>query len=64
MNINDVVELLVDVPSERLKCGDIGVVVEIFNNLHLSYEIEFCNENGETITTVSLSETEIKKIVY
>ncbi|MED8813926.1 DUF4926 domain-containing protein [Escherichia marmotae] len=65
MIINDTVELLVDIPCKNLKIGSIGVIVELLNDKKGNlYEVEFCNQNGETLTTVALSEKQIKKYLH
>ncbi|GGX64956.1 DUF4926 domain-containing protein [Saccharospirillum salsuginis] len=53
-DINDVVKLKADLPNERLSKGMIGVVVAVFTSPELAYEVEFCNEQGETLTEIAL----------
>jgi hypothetical protein len=48
----DVVELLVDLPEHKLRVGDRGAVVACYPD-H-TYEIEFTNEDGETLATCPL----------
>ncbi|RXO32741.1 DUF4926 domain-containing protein [Salmonella enterica] len=61
-NINDVVEILIDIPHENIKSGSVGVIVELFDDqTDFFYEVEFCNSNGETLTTISLNEKYIRK---
>ncbi|GGA35384.1 DUF4926 domain-containing protein [Okeania sp. KiyG1] len=49
----DVVELLVNLPSEQQFIGDRGTIVECYNDG--KYEVEFSNEQGETLALCSLS---------
>lgn len=63
LDINDIVELLVDIPNENLKAGNIGVIVELLKYKKEDfYEIEFCDKNGETLTTVTLNKQQIRKL--
>lgn len=54
MNINDVVVLKVDIPQENLKKGMHGVIVSIFENPDIAYELEFCDDSGKTIAEIAL----------
>jgi hypothetical protein len=49
----DVVELLVNLPEHGLQVGAQGAIVEQYSDQ--SYEVEFTNGIGETITMVVLS---------
>lgn len=48
----DVVELLVDLPEHGLVMGAQGAIVVVYEN---AYEVEFTNEEGETIALVPLT---------
>jgi hypothetical protein len=61
--INDLVKLIHNMPSESLTEGTVGVVVAEFSNPDEAYEVEFCNESGETIAQVALSLKEIEKVI-
>lgn len=52
----DVVELLVGLPENNLQAGAKGAIVEIYSNQH--YEIEFTNNEGETLTHLALPATQ------
>ena len=52
INIGDLVELTVDIPERNLRCGTQGTVVHCHNSE--SYEIEFTNNNGETVDFLSM----------
>ena len=52
MDINDVVVLRNDYPEEGLKKGVRGVIVAIFEHPELAYEVEFCDDEGRTLTEV------------
>jgi hypothetical protein len=49
----DVVELLVNLPQYQLKIGEQGAIVEDYNDGF--YEVEFSNDDGETIALCPLS---------
>lgn len=49
-----------DVISAGLVAGQAGTVVEVFTKPHEAYLVEFCNEEGETLDTVTLQEDEIE----
>ena len=60
-NINDVVKLKQDIPEEKLKADDLGTIVEILQEDPVAlYEVEFCNDRGETITTLSIEEEDMQ----
>ena len=44
----EVVKTLIDFPDEKIKKGDIGTVVMVFNEPYEAYEVEFVNEDGTT----------------
>ncbi len=62
MNINDIVVLKNDYPEEGLKKGMLGVIVEVFVNPILAYEVEFCDDEGRTVTVVTLKPDSIELI--
>lgn len=60
-NIIDVIKLKRDIPEEKLKAGDLGTIVEILQEEPVAvYEVEFCNNKGETITTLSIEEKDMQ----
>jgi hypothetical protein len=48
----DTVALLENIPSRKLKQGEVGTVVEML--APGVYEVEFCNDNGETYAELAL----------
>ncbi len=60
--MNDVVKLVVDIPEEGLDAGAIGVVVAVFSDPHEAYEIEFCDDGGDTIVQLALLPEKISRI--
>ena len=49
----DVIELLVDLPEDNLRAGVQGAIVECYDDSH--YEVEFTNQDGETLALCTLS---------
>jgi hypothetical protein len=49
----DAIELLVDLPEENLGAGVRGAIVECYEDG--KYEVEFTNEEGETLALYTLS---------
>ena len=49
----DSVALLEDLPEENLCRGQVGAVVEIYNNGEM-FEVEFINNNGKTYGLLAL----------
>ena len=48
----EAVALADDLPERKLRAGEVGTVVELLGPD--AYEVEFCNERGETYAEVSL----------
>jgi len=53
VDLFDVVELLKDVPEESLRAGNRGAVVHC--HLDGAYEVEFTDQNGETLALCTLT---------
>jgi len=51
------VALAEDLPGRKLKRGEVGTVVELLAP-HV-YEVEFCNEEGETYAELALREEQL-----
>lgn len=49
----DVIELLITLPDHDLKVGEQGTIVELYPDG--SYEVEFSNDQGETLALCPLS---------
>ncbi|MDX3995097.1 DUF4926 domain-containing protein [Pseudomonas aeruginosa] len=54
IEINDVVRLIDNQPSDGLLSGALGVVVAVFSEPREAYEVEFCDEDGCTIAQLAL----------
>jgi len=60
--MNDVVRLLDDLPTDGLLKGALGVVVAEFSDPVEAYEVEFCNEDGDTIVQTALLPVQIELV--
>jgi hypothetical protein len=60
--INDAVRLLVDLPDEGLARGTVGVVVADFSDPQEAYEVEFVNEEGETVAQMALLPSQLAAV--
>jgi hypothetical protein len=49
--ILDVVALLEDVPGQKLVRGQVGTIVESYED---AYEVEFCDDDGRTYAQLAL----------
>ena len=57
----DVVVLEKDLPAHRLKRGDLGAVVEVYEPDRL--EVEFVTASGHTNALVTLNEGDVRHVV-
>lgn len=53
----DTVALLEDLPKHKLKCGEVGTVVEVL--VPDAYEVEFCDDEGQTYAELVLRSEQI-----
>ncbi|GKW26029.1 hypothetical protein PEC311524_36230 [Pectobacterium carotovorum subsp. carotovorum] len=60
----DVVSLKNDLPEEGLKKGMLGAIVHIYNEPSSAYEIEFCDDNGETLAWITLKSDCFNKVDF
>src|SRR5581483_4926480 len=58
---HDCVVLTADLPSERLKAGDVGTVVHIHNG-GAGYEVEFMTFAGNTIAVATVDATALRPV--
>ncbi len=62
IHLLDVVALLKDIPEEKLRKGQVGTIVEVFDDDN--FEVEFADKQGQTITTLSLHSFELLKLLH
>ncbi|ATV42923.1 DUF4926 domain-containing protein [Pectobacterium sp. CHL-2024] len=60
----DVISLKNDLPEEGLKKGMLGAIVHIYNEPSPAYEIEFCDDNGETLACITLTPDCFSKVDF
>lgn len=58
--LHEVVRLRSDVPEDGLRAGAVGVVVEVFDQPYVAYEVEFVDDKGRTIAQRALRPSEIR----
>ena len=49
----DIVALLIDIPEEGLRRGNVGAIVEVYNSGE-AYEVEFVDRDGQTYGLLAL----------
>ncbi|MDD5057390.1 MAG: DUF4926 domain-containing protein [Sideroxydans sp.] len=54
----DVVSVTAALPELGLNAGMLGTIVEVFTDE--AFEVEFCNDNGETIVMLPLKSSQIE----
>jgi hypothetical protein len=62
MNLYDVVALLEDLPDQSLKRGQVGTLVEIWEND--IYEVEFADTNGIPYAMVALPASQLMVLYW
>ena len=60
MKLFDVVRLKEDLPEEGLLKRTVGTIVALFDTPEVAYEIEFANEQGETLCEVALKASQLE----
>ena len=50
-----------DIPAHDLRCGDVGVVVETYPATD-GLEVEFLDDEGETIAVLTLDVVDVRKL--
>ncbi|MFW5406921.1 DUF4926 domain-containing protein [Pectobacterium carotovorum] len=60
----DVISLKNALPEEGLKKGMLGAIVHIYNEPSPEYEIEFCDDNGDTLACITLTPDCFSKVDF
>nr|WP_314263758.1 DUF4926 domain-containing protein [uncultured Moellerella sp.] len=58
----DAVALTEDILEHSLKVGMIGAIVDIYLEPEGAYEVEFCDDDGQTICMLSLYDDQIVEL--
>jgi hypothetical protein len=60
MKLFDVVRLTENLPEKGLQKGMVGTVVALFDTPEAAYEVEFANDQGETLCEVALTASQLE----
>ena len=63
LKLLDVIALTVDLPEENLWCGQVGTIVEIYEN-GKAFEVEFVDTQGITYGLLTLYHQQIMQLHY
>lgn len=63
LKLFDVVALTADLPEENLEQGQVGAIVEIYNNGE-AFEVEFVDKSGQTYGLITLRPKQIMLLHY
>lgn len=55
----DVVKVTRDIPGQKVSVGAMGTIIMIYTHPDLAYEVEFCDDIGQTIAQIALKPEEI-----
>jgi len=58
----DVIALLKDLHGKNLRKGQVGTIVEMYDNQN--FEVEFCNKKGETIALLQLNSKDVLRLRF
>jgi hypothetical protein len=59
----DVVALTEDLPKENLSSGQVGTIVEVYNDGE-AFEVEFVDKNGHTYSLLTLNPKQLMLLRY
>ncbi|WP_323635242.1 DUF4926 domain-containing protein [Pectobacterium polaris] len=60
----DVVSLKNDLPDKGLRKGMLGAIVHIYDEPSPAYDIEFCDDNGDTLAWITLTSGCFNKVDF
>jgi len=63
LKMYDVVALKIDLPEENLRCGQVGTVVEVYNNGE-AFEVDFVDREGYTYSLLTLRSEHLMLLRY
>lgn len=61
MKLFDAVYLNDDLPNQGLAKGQAGVILDVYHSPTLAYEVEFCDNDGKTISCLALSPEQLSQ---
>lgn len=59
MELFDVVKLVEDLPEEGLAAGSVGTIVHVFTTPRSAYEVEFVDDDGQTLAMATLTPEQV-----
>jgi hypothetical protein len=62
MDLYDVVEVVNDLPDEKLTAGMVGTIVHVFHEPRLAYEVEFSDADGQTVAMLPLTPDQVRPV--
>lgn len=62
MDLDDVVEVVHDLPDEKVTAGMVGTIVHVFHEPRLAYEVEFSDTDGQTVAMLPLTPDQIRPV--
>ncbi|WOB49166.1 DUF4926 domain-containing protein [Xanthomonas hydrangeae] len=60
--VNDVVQIVVDIPQCGIVSGSVGAIVHVFSVPNEAYEVEFIDADGKAVALLTLVASEIEKV--
>lgn len=58
----DSVILTENIPEHNLKSGMVGAIVDVYSEPEEAYEVEFCDDYGQTICMLPLYDHQIRAL--
>ena len=62
LQLLDTVVILIDIPEEEIRVGDIGTISDVYTQMSLSYEVEFVTADGTPRAMVTLAPDQIRTL--
>ena len=62
LSLLETVIATIEIPNHQVLRGDLGTIVEIYDNPNLAYEVEFVNPDGTTRALLTLLPNQIRKL--
>lgn len=64
MKLFDLAALTETLPEHGLERGDVGTIVEVFDEPRRAYEVEFVDDDGYTIALVALRPDQLELVEH
>lgn len=63
-DVTEVVAVINDAYNYTVRKGQVGTVVEVLGNNKDVYEVEFCDDEGKTLSTCAIKEDDLLKLYF